>query len=94
MSSRQRVVSYALIVDPNFLEDLQWWVETQPRVAKRVLELVEDLRETPFTGIGKPEPLKYLPGKPWSRRITEEHRLAYRVDAGCIYLLQCRYHYK
>jgi toxin YoeB len=94
MSSRQRVVSYALIVDPNFLEDLQWWVETQPRVAKRVLELIEDLRKTPFTGIPKPEHLKYLPGNPWSRRITEEHRLAYRVDAGCIYLLQCRYHYK
>jgi toxin YoeB len=94
MSSRQRVVSYTLIVDPNFLEDLQWWVETQPRVATRVLELVDDLRKTPFTGIGKPEHLKYLPGKPWSRRITEEHRLAYRVDAGCIYLLQCRYHYK
>src|SRR5258708_10991982 len=94
MSSRQRVVSYTLIVDPNFLEDLQWWVETQPRVATRVLELVDDLRKTPFTGIGKPEHLKYLPGKPWSWRITEEHRLASLVGAGCIRLLPCPYHSK
>jgi toxin YoeB len=93
MNSPHKAVPYTLIVDPNFLEDLQWWVNTQPRVAKRVLELVDDLRKSPFSGIGKPEHLKFLPGKPWSRRVTEEHRLVYRVEGDRIYLLQCRYHY-
>ena len=71
MSSPKRPVSYKLIVDPNFFEDLDWWVSTQPRIAKKVLEFVDEIRKTPFTDIGKPEHLKSLPGKPWSRRSTE-----------------------
>jgi len=94
MSSPKRPVSYTLIVDLHFFEDLQWWVKTQPRIAKKILELVDDINRTPFAGMGKPERLKFLEGNPWSRRITEEHRLVYRVDAACIYLLQCRYHYR
>jgi toxin YoeB len=94
MSSRKRPVSYTLVVDPHFLDDLAWWVKTQPRIAKKVLELIEDIRSTPFSGLGKPEPLKFRQGDSWSRRITEEHRLVYRVAADCIYLLQCRYHYR
>jgi toxin YoeB len=83
--------AYSLIVDPAFLEDLQYWVETQPRVAAKILELIESISRDPCAGLGKPERLKAIDA--WSRRITQEHRLVYRVDGRRVYLLQCRYHY-
>ncbi len=83
--------AYSLIVDPNFLEDLQFWVKTQPRVASKILDLVESISRDPCTGPGKPERLKGIDA--WSRRITLEHRLVYRIDMSNVYLLQCRYHY-
>jgi toxin YoeB len=85
--------AYLLIVDPNFIEDLRYWVDTQAKTASKVLELVEAIRRDPFKGIGKPEPLKSLGSGIWSRRITQEHRLVYRVDNARIHFLQCRYHY-
>lgn len=93
MTSPKRAEPFRISVDPSFLEDLQWWVDTQPRVASRILKLVSEAQRTPFEGIGKPERLKHLDVNTWSRRITEEHRFVYRVDQGWIYLLQCRYHY-
>lgn len=75
--------------DPDFREDLRHWVRT----ALRVLDLVEAVIRDPFAGVGKPEPLKHLGGGVWSRRITEEHRLVYRVTAERIDFLQARYHY-
>ena len=82
-----------LIVQQEFLDDLQWWIRTDPRIALRILQLIEEISRAPFSGIGKPEPLKYLPGHPWSRRITQEHRLVYRVTDSAVDLLQARYHY-
>lgn len=82
-----------LQLDHDFAEGLQHWVETEPRTAKKVLELVEDIRRHPFEGLGKPEPLKYMGGNCWSRRITQEHRLVYQVTNDTVELLQCRYHY-
>jgi toxin YoeB len=58
-----------------------------------VLDLVEAVLREPFTGPGKPEPLKYLLAGAWSRRITEEHRLVYLVQSGRVDFLQARYHY-
>jgi toxin YoeB len=81
------------VFHPEFREDLRFWVDTDRRTALRVLVLVEDILRTPFTGLGKPEPLKHLPGRPWSRRITQEHRLVYLVQHTRIAFLQCRYHY-
>ena len=81
------------VCHPEFLEDLQYWVETDRRVAKRLLKLIEACLRSPFDGIGKPEPLKYLGPDVWSRRITQEHRCVYLVKAGCIEFLQGRYHY-
>ena len=75
-----------------FREDLRYWVETDRRTALRILELIEALRN-PFTGIGKPEPLKYVLAGAWSRRISQEHRLVYRVSEARIDFLQARYHY-
>lgn len=82
-----------LVFDRDFLEDLSHWVATDRKTALRVLELVEAIRREPFTGIGKPEPLRYLGAGIWSRRITQEHRLVYRVESDRILIAQARYHY-
>ena len=76
-----------------FREDLRAWIENDRRVALRVFDLVEAVLRDPFQGIGKPEPLKYLLAGCWSRRITQEHRLVYRVAGTRIDFLQVKYHY-
>ncbi|MGF1490140.1 MAG: Txe/YoeB family addiction module toxin [Prochloraceae cyanobacterium] len=81
------------IFDEQFREDLKWWYKTDPKIADRILDLVSDTMRDPFSGIGKPEPLKFLAPNIWSRRITLEHRLVYRVGKDMIDFLQARYHY-
>jgi toxin YoeB len=81
------------VFDKNFREDLDWWIETRPRVALKLLELVEAALRDPFDGIGKPEPLKQLDANTWSRRLTQEHRMVYLVADDRIVFLQGRYHY-
>jgi toxin YoeB len=81
------------VFHPEFREDLRFWVETNRRVALRVMDLVEAVLRDPFSGIGKPEPLKYVLAGAWSRRITEEHRMVYAVSSDRIDFLQARYHY-
>ena len=83
----------AAVFQPEFREDLRHWVETDRRVALRVLDLVEAVLRDPFQGIGKPEALKYLAAGAWSRRLTQEHRLVYLVREDRIDSLQARYHY-
>lgn len=82
-----------LIIDADFLDDLTYWSRTEPRIVVRILKLLEEIRRQPFQGTGKPEPLRHLGGGVGSRRITQEHRLVYRVDKETVWLLQCRYHY-
>lgn len=81
------------IFHPEFREDLRYWVETNRKVALKILDLVEEILRDPFKGTGKPEPLKYLYPDAWSRRITQEHRLVYVVGAEQIDFVQARYHY-
>ena len=81
------------VFQPEFREDLRWWVETNRPVALRAFDLVEAIMRDPFHGIGKPEPLKYLAPGVWSRRLTQEHRTVYRVSNDRIDFLQARYHY-
>ncbi len=83
----------SLVFDREFLEDLAHWVATDRRIALRILELVESIRRDPADGIGKPEPLRHLGPGVWSRRITQEHRLVYRVKHDQILFAQARYHY-
>lgn len=78
---------------PEFIEDLQFWVAANRKVALRALAIVEAVLRDPFSGLGKPEPLKYFPSGTWSRRLTEEHRMVYLVSAGRVDFLQARYHY-
>ncbi len=79
---------------PKFREDLADWIRTDRKLALRTLVLVEAVLADPFDGIGKPEALKHELAGCWSRRITQEHRLVYRVTAKRIYFLQARYHYE
>lgn len=81
------------VFHPEFEEDLRFWVSTNRKVALRALDLVEAILRDPCSGIGKPEPLKYLPPGTWSRRLTEEHRVVYLVGDGRVDFLQARYHY-
>ena len=82
-----------IVFQPESLEDLRYWVETDRKVALRVLDLVDAIVRDPFRGIGKPEPLKYLAPGAWSRRLTQEHRAVYLVREARIDFLQARYHY-
>ena len=81
------------VFQPEFIEDLKYWVKKDRKTALRVIKLIEDILRDPFAGIGKPEPLKYLSPGTWSRRITQEHRIVYLVRDKRIDFLQARYHY-
>lgn len=81
------------VFQPEFREDLHYWVKENRKVALRVFNLMEAIMRDPFKGIGKPEPLKYLGAGVWSRRITQEHRIVYVVQGNRIDFLQARYHY-
>jgi toxin YoeB len=74
-------------------EDLAWWIEQDRGQALRIIRLVREIERDPFSGIGKPEPLKHELAGCWSRRITQEHRLVYQVLPDKIRILACRYHY-
>ncbi len=82
-----------LHVQPEALEDLVHWVAQDRKTALKVLKLIEAARRDPFGGIGKPEPLRHLGSDVWSRRITREDRLVYRITREGIDILQARYHY-
>lgn len=73
--------------------DYVFWQENDKRFIKRINELIKEIERIPFTGIGKPEPLKHHLSGYWSRRINEEHRLIYRVEQDRMIILSCRYHY-
>jgi toxin YoeB len=82
-----------LVFAPQAWEDYQHWQATDRTIVKRVNRLIDAILRDPFSGIGKPEPLKYGIADAWSRRITDEHRLVYRVQDDDLLLLQARYHY-
>lgn len=84
----------AAVFFPEFREDMKYWIETDRSTALRVLSLVEATLSDPFSGIGKPEPLRFQFAGCWSRRITHEHRIVYRVLHDRIDFMQARYHYE
>jgi toxin YoeB len=86
-------IQHEAVFQPEFIEDLKYWVKTDRKTALRVITLVEAVLRNPFKGIGKPEPLKYLAPGVWSRRLTQEHRVVYLVRDTRIDFLQARYHY-
>jgi toxin YoeB len=82
------------VFQPEFIEDLRYWVETDRKLALRAFDMIEAILRDPFDGIGKPEPLKFLTPGAWSRRLTQEHRMVYLVRDDRIDFLQARYHYQ
>lgn len=74
-------------------QDYLYWQKQDRKVLKRINELIHDAKRSPSSGIGKPDPLKANLRGWWSRRITQEHRLVYRVEGEILIVLQCRFHY-
>lgn len=92
--SRVKVeVERLAIFHSEFIDDLRYWVEQDRRIALKAFDLIEAVIREPFSGIGKPEPLKHLLAGSWSRRLTQEHRMVYLVLDRYIHFLQARYHY-
>lgn len=81
------------VFQDEFREDLRFWIDTNRKVALKIMDFVEAILRDPFTGIGKPEPLKFKYQNSWSRRITEEHRLVYQLRDDVVIFMQCRLHY-
>ena len=85
--------------DPEAWEDFLFWLATNRKIARRIIRLIGEIQRDPFSGIGKPEPLKGELSGYWSRRMTDEHRLVYRADRGELKdddelkILKARYHY-
>lgn len=87
-----------VILAPRARSDLIYWVKTKPRLAVRILMLIDECAKHPFTGTGKPEPLRHELKGTWSRRIDDEHRLVYRVtgsgETQTLEIAACRFHYR
>jgi toxin YoeB len=81
------------VFQSEFLGDMEFWIKTDRKTALRILRIVDEILRDPFTGIGKPEPLKDFGPDAWSRRVTQEHRLVYLVGDDRIDFLQARHHY-
>lgn len=75
-------------------EDFTDWATTDKQIHRRISALILDILRQPFTGLGKPEPLRHELQGYWSRRINEEHRLVYKVDSEALTIASCRYHYR
>lgn len=86
-------VGWELGIGRNFLEDLNYWVATDRKTALKIFDLIEAIRRDPFSSIGKPETLRNLGNGVRSRRITQEHRVVYKVIGNRIFLAQARYYY-
>ena len=82
-----------IVWTPDARQDYLYWVKVDLRVRDKINTLIDDIQRHPFTGLGKPEPLKRNLRGFWSRRINREHRLVYRVEAGVLQIAQCRFHY-
>ncbi len=74
-------------------EDCLFWQKQDKRMVERITKLIKETQREPFTGAGKPEPLKHALSGFWSRRVTEEHRMVYKIDGDSMFLAQLRYHY-
>jgi len=82
-----------LVFSRHAWEDYLYWQKTNRQIVRRINALIENIRRSPFKGIGKPEPLKNRLTGYWARRIDSEHRLVYRIEGESIYIVQARYHY-
>ena len=82
-----------IVFSKNSWEDYLSWQTENKKMLRKINELIKDIQRTPYTGIGKPEPLKFDLAGLWSRRIDREHRLVYQVNGDELLIYICRYHY-
>jgi toxin YoeB len=75
-------------------EEYLYWQQTDKKIVKKINDLIKEISRDPYEGIGKPEPLKHSYSGYWSRRITDEHRLVYKVEGEILIIVQVRYHYE
>lgn len=74
-------------------EDYLYWQKQDRKMVERINKLIRDIQREPFAGVGKPEPLKHALAGFWSRRITDEHRIVYRIEGDELQIVQLRFHY-
>jgi toxin YoeB len=82
-----------LVFSAHAWEDYLYWQRTDRKIFQRINTLLREIQRTPFEGIGKPEPLKHGMSGYWSRRINDEHRIIYKIEADSLLIAQLRYHY-
>jgi len=82
-----------LIFSEHAWEDYLYWQRTDRKILPRSNTLIKEIQRAPFEGVGKPEPLKHGLSGYWSRRLNDEHRIVYRVEADSLFIAQLRYHY-
>ncbi len=82
-----------IVFEANGLEQYNWWALNDKKVFVKIAKLLLEVSKTPFTGTGAPEPLKHNYKGYWSRHITDEHRLVYKVTENSIIIISCKYHY-
>lgn len=82
-----------LVFSASAWDDYLHWQANDPKLLARLNGLIRECSRTPFHGTGKPEPLRGALSGWWSRRLTQEHRLVYRVEGDDLLIAQCRYHY-
>jgi toxin YoeB len=82
-----------IIFSEHAWDDYLYWQRTDRKILERINRLIKEIQQSPFEGTGKPEPLRHGLSGYWSRRITDEHRIVYKVDKDSLHLAQLRYHY-
>jgi toxin YoeB len=82
-----------IVFDSKAFQQFNNWAKEDRKIYQKIVNLINDILRQPFTGIGKPEPLKNNLKGYWSRRITNEHRLVYQVTDTSIIIISCQFHY-
>ena len=82
-----------IIFSASAWEDYTYWIKADRKILDKINRLIKEIQRTPFSGSGKPEPLKYELASLWSRRIDREHRIVYQLRDDDIVIVSCRYHY-
>ncbi len=82
-----------LIFSEHAWEDYLYWQRNDRKTLERINRLIKEIQRSPYEGMGKPEPLKHSLSGYWSRRITDEHRIVYKVEKNALLIAQIRYHY-
>ena len=83
-----------IVFESGAFDDFTQWLSQDKSTYQRIIKLIKDIQRTPFTGLGKPEPLRHDLKGYWSRRIDQEHRLVYKVTDAEIIIIACKYHYE